>query len=190
MNSDEKTVTSAPEQDTGGESESPNIDEILLNLKIIGCIKKQDRLARNDTDVLEIETNDVFQGVRRWWNGRSRHETLGTIRRVIQASFQITDSTLDYERQQVKPSGGFYTNMSSNVYFNEENSNLLQRFIKEMNGAMVGLDNLKYTYNEDTRITSEIEILKEQLELRIKKINGLLKIDLGSVTTDSSDEVQ
>jgi hypothetical protein len=172
---------------------SPNVDEILLNLKIIGCIKKQDRLTRNDTDVLEIEINDMFQGVRRWWHGRSRNETIGTIRRVIQASFQITDSTLDHERNQIKPSGGFYENTSSNVYFNEENSNLLQRFVKEMNGAATGLDNLKFTYLDDTRISSEIEILKEQLELRIKKINSLLKIDIHTLPVDSDssqDSVQ
>ena len=162
-----------------------NIDDILLNLKIIGCIKKQDRLSKNKEDVLEIETNDIFQGARRWWNGRSRNDTLSTIRRVIQAAFHITDQTIDHEHEHVKPTGGFYCNRSNNVYFNEENSNLLQRFIKEMNGAARGLDNLQATYTDDTRISSEIEILKEQLALRIKKINSLLKIDLSHISNDT-----
>ena len=39
-------------------------------------------------------------------------------------------------------------------------------------------DNLKQTYNDDITIHSEINILKEQLELRIKKINSILKIDV------------
>lgn len=175
------SVTEVPDTDLLGEQ---NIDDILLNLKIIGCIKKKDRLSKNKEDVLEIENNDMFQGARRWWNGRSRNDTLSTIRRVIQAAFHITDQTIDHEHEQVKPTGGFYCNRSNNVYFNEENSNLLQRFIKEMNGAARGLDNLQSTYSDDTRISSEIEILKEQLALRIKKINSLLKIDLSHVTQE------
>jgi hypothetical protein len=46
-----------------------------------------------------------------------------------------------------------------------------------MNNACKGLDNLKSTYNNDIKVASEIDCLKEQLQLRIKKINTLLKID-------------
>ncbi len=153
-------------------------EDILLNLKIIGCLKQQDRVSKNNDNILEIEANDWFQPLRRWWFSRSRNETINNIRKIIQHAFDFTDQTLDKERDQSKTETTFYTKTSNNAYFSEENSNLLQRFVLEMKNASKGLDNLKMTYNDDTRIVSEIDILREQLALRIEKINGILKIDI------------
>jgi hypothetical protein len=155
-----------------------DMDNILLNLKIIGSIREKDRLSKDENDVLEIENNDTLQGVRRWWLGRSRRETLNAIRKVIQGSFRITDSTLEQEQSRRKTVPTFYRNKKGSQYFHEDNSNLLQRFLIEMTNSLRGLDNLKQTYSDDVAIHSEINILKEQLELRIKKINSILKIDI------------
>ena len=46
-----------------------------------------------------------------------------------------------------------------------------------MNGSIKGLDNLKTTYNNDVKVVSELDCLRDQLNLRIQKINALLKID-------------
>ena len=62
-------------------------------------------------------------------------------------------------------------NNTSN-YFSQENSSLLQRFTIEMERACTGLENLKSTYSDDVRIISEIDIMIEQLRLRIEKINN------------------
>ncbi len=156
-------------------------DEILLNLKIIGCIKKKDRISKNSDEILEIETNDWFQSMRRWWFGRSRNETINNIKKIIQTSFDITDRTLDQEKATNKQDTTFYSNTSNNLYFNEENSNLLQRFVIEMKNANKGLANLKITYSDDVRIVSEIDILLEQLALRIEKISSILRIDVSAV---------
>ena len=145
------------------------IEDTILNMKIIGSIQKSDKLGTNDSNILEIENRDVFQGIRRWYMGRNRGETLGNIKTVINQSFDITDKTLSNERK-----GNTFTNER---YFNEENSNLLQRFLVEMNSACKGLDNLKDTYSGDVKVTSEIDLLKDQLQIRIRKINSLLKID-------------
>lgn len=152
-------------------------DGILLNLKIIGCIKKKDKVSKNEDNILEIENNDYLQSFRRWWFSRSRNETITNIRKIIEASFDITDKTLDKERTN---SVNCDNNHSKRQYFDEENSNLLQRFVLEMKNASKGLDNLKITYNDDTRIVSELDILKDQLGLRIEKINGILKIDINN----------
>ena len=156
-------------------------DEILLNLKIIGCIKKKDRISKNTDEILEIESNDWLQPVRRWWFCRSRNETINNIKKIIQTSFDITDRTLDKENGQSTPDTTFYNNKSNNLYFNEENSNLLQRFVIEMKNANKGLANLKITYSDDVRIVSEIDILLEQLALRIEKISSILRIDVNVV---------
>ena len=95
---------------------------------------------------------------------------------MVQSAFQITDKTLNNET---------LTDQVGNnpaAFFDEENSNLLQRFVIEMSSATKGLDNLKDTYQDDVRVLSEIDILKEQLELRIRKINSILKINVEKST--------
>lgn len=59
-----------------------NIENIILNMKIIGSIQKGDKLLGNDIDneVLEIESNDFLQPIRRWWFSRNRLETINSIR--------------------------------------------------------------------------------------------------------------
>lgn len=166
------TPEQSPETSTTNHTNKQSVEEILLNLKIIGAIKRQDRLSKNEDNILEIENNDILQAIRRWWCGRSRNETITSIKKIIQSAFQVTDSTLNRER-------GFESeNQDTSAFFNEENSNQLQRFVIEMTSCLKGLDNLKNTYQEDVRITSEIDILKEQLQLRIRKINSILKINL------------
>ena len=151
------------------DSNKKNIEDTILNMKIIGSIQKSDKLGKTESDILEIENRDVLQGIRRWYCGRNRGETLSNIKRVINYAFDITDKTLSNEIEG--------TNQINEKYFNEENSNLLQRFLVEMNSACKGLDNLKDTYSGDVKITSEIDLLKDQLNIRIRKINSLLKID-------------
>lgn len=165
-------------------NKSFSIDDVILNLKIISSIKQDDKLTRNQEDHLTIENKDLLQGARRWWNSNSRAETIAHIKNIIRASFDITDTTIEQELMQGGEHGthrGYEEQGTSSnhkkTYFNEGNSCLLQRFVLEMTNAIRGLDNLKYTYKNDVNISSEIDILKEQLEIRTQKINSLLKIE-------------
>lgn len=156
------------------------VEDILLNLKIIGAIKKKDRLSKNVDDIFEIECNDFLQGVRRWWRGQNRHDAIKGIKKIIQATFKVTDETLCNEQSDNPPKKTSTTKNQTN-YFTQENSSLLQRFTIEMERSCSGLENLKSTYQDDVRIVSEIDIMIEQLRLRIDKINKILTIDLGRV---------
>ena len=153
------------------------VDNTLLNLKILGCIKKMDKLVINK-DNLEIETCDYLTPVRRWWFGRDRNETMESIKLVINNSFILTDKTLTDESKHI-------TENNSNFYFDEENTTLLQRFVFEMSNARKGLITLRNTYSSDTRIVSELDILVEQLGMRIDKINRILKIDVSSISVNT-----
>lgn len=149
------------------------IDSTLLNLKILGCIKKTDKLVINK-EVLEIENNDYLTPFRRWWFGRDRNETIEFIKNVINQAFNLTDKTLESV-----PNQNSSTNKS--LYFNEDSTSLLQRFVYEMSNARKGLESLKATYTDDTRLVSELDILIEQIGMRIDKINRILKIDIDSI---------
>jgi hypothetical protein len=178
---DTSTVTPPPKPDSDETGPSVNkVEDIILNLKIIGAIHKKDRLSRNDDDIFEIESNDFLQGVRRWYTGQNRHDTIKGIRKIIQAAFTVTDQTLADEHTDTSVKRNISQTKSAS-YFTQENSSLLQKFTIEMERACGGLENLKSTYSDDVRINSEIDIMIEQLRLRIEKINKILKIDLGKV---------
>ena len=70
--------------------------------------------------------------------------------------------------------------MTGSRVFKEENSNLLIQFTQEMSNAISGLGNLKSTYKNDITTVSNIEIIIEKMNVRVKKIAGLLKINNSS----------
>ena len=90
---------------------------------------------------------------------------------IIADSLKLTDDILENE-----------TNNKDNsiTYFEEDNSSLLHRFLLNMQNAMRGLENLRITYNNDIPMQSKITLLVEKLQMRVEKINRLLKICIDS----------
>ena len=70
---------------------------------------------------------------------------------------------------------------SSNILSNS-NAIKLQRLNIELNNASKGIDNLKLTYVEDITVQSQLSIINEQLQLRLKQINESMKIH--KITTE------
>ena len=148
-----------------------DIDTILLNLKIISQIKENDKLITSNS-MLEIDTT-YFQFAKRWFNNDSRISTIEYIKSIVDATLEITDTTLSEENK-----------LKSKNIFEEDNSHLLQRFLLEMTNACKGLDNLKITYSNDISIVSAIEISKEKLLMRMEGIQKILKINVNKDTKD------
>ena len=73
-----------------------DIEDILLNLKIMSQIKKGNRLLQNENKILEIESDDIIQPIRRWWSGRSRNITINQIKTIMQKTYTIIDSIFDH----------------------------------------------------------------------------------------------
>ena len=153
----------------GDESNDPkvtspldDIEDILLNLKIMSQIKKGNRLLQNENKILEIESDDIIQPIRRWWSGRSRNITINQIKTIMQKTYTIIDSI-------------FESIGTSNV-LSSSNCTNLQRLNLELNNASKGIDNLKLTYVEDITVQSQLSIINEQLQLRLKQIYESMKI--------------
>ena len=82
---------------------------------------------------------------------------------MLERSFEIIDETYNNKEKE-------------NYYFNEENSRILQKFSLEMNNTCTGLTNLKETYNDDKTTTSQLDLMLEKLNSKIKKIKKVLTI--------------
>lgn len=145
-----------------------DLEDVLLNLKIMSQIKKGNRLLQNEQKILEIEADDVTQPIRRWWSGRNRNITITQIKSIMSKSYNIIDEI-------------FESTSTSNI-LSSSNATNLQRLNIELNNASKGIDNLKLTYADDITVQSHLSIINEQLQLRLKQINESMKIH--KITTE------
>jgi len=148
----------------------PDIKQVFINLKIISNIREYDKLITIfDEKHIEIDNPGYWQFMRRWWNGRSRQNTISFLKDVIYAdAFKIIDMTLENEMRE-KPVENF---------FHESNHTILQKFLHELKNSMKGLQNLKITYNYDVSFKSQLDVIIEEIEFRNEKIKETLKISL------------
>lgn len=149
-------------------SESEMVDQTLLNLDIIAKINEKDKLC-DDKLILEIDTR-YFQLIQRPISGNSRHRTIERLTEIIGQAMRITDETLEKE-SDIK------LNSTKFKGFDEDGSHLLQRFSLNMSNSLRGMHNLKKTYQEDVSTCAKIDLLINKTQMRIDKINDLLKID-------------
>jgi len=150
--------------------ENMNQEEILLQLKIISKINKENKITVNNSS-LEID-NRYCQFLRRYYNGDSRNVTIENIDKIIKKSFTIIDSTLEKEVSNDIENA----NLKQNNYFVEDNSHILQKFLLELSNAIKGLSKLKQTYNNDTTTTARIDLIIQKINIRNEKIQKLLNI--------------
>ena len=71
-----------------------NIEEIIINLKLLSQVEKGQKIITKDT-YLNIETRTIVpECIRRWNRQDSRHETLRAINRIVNDAISLiqTDS--------------------------------------------------------------------------------------------------
>lgn len=75
-----------------------------------------------------------------------------------------------------RPSTDSTAQSASSNYFKNENSHQLQTFSLELKNSVKGLQNLQMTYKSDITMCSKIDVIIDKINIRIKKIDGLLTI--------------
>ena len=143
------------------------IDNVLLNLKIISEIKAGDKISLNDK-IINIDRSSYLQFLTRWYNESDRNIGLDHINLIINEAFIITDKILSKEFSQ--------KDQGKTSLAHEENSHLLQRFLRELNNSCKGLSNLKNTYSDDITVTSCLELLIEKIKIKTEGFSKVLKI--------------
>ena len=144
------------------------IENNILNLKIISKIKEHDKLCTHDK-IIKIDPPSILQGVNRWINSEGRGVTLDKLKKIIDNSLNITEKLLEDEKIK---------NNNPIKDLEENNSQVFQKFIIEMTNCLLGLENLKKTYKDDITITSQIDILLKKITIRIEKMTKLFSINI------------
>jgi hypothetical protein len=175
--------TSAPNKSNNILSASEidkQVDYCQTNLKILAQIKVGDKLCFDtETNKFCIDEWSYTQPIARWWGSEGRKPTIKAIEDFIGQVFKTIDSVYSSEVTEgyndVKNT--YYTSIASNnTIFQEENSTILLGFINEIRNTIGGLNNLKQTYTRDVATISSLDIAIEKLNVRVKKIQGILQI--------------
>jgi hypothetical protein len=157
-----------------------NIEYCLSNLKILKNIKSNDKLYY-ENDTFYLDEPAYVQGVTRWWYSGSRINTLQSLNEFVEKLFKTINSVYSTDDNDSEITNTYYSKVTKTAnVFKEENSKVLMNFTTCMTNAIDGLTNLKTTYKDDVTTVSNIEIIIEKINVRVKKINGLLSIKTSS----------
>ena len=119
--------------------ENINVEDILVNLKIIAKIKQDEKMTIQN-NILVVDTR-FAQPLLRWYTANNRTDTLNFISTIVnQAIDSIQNSTVNHS------------------IFDES---ILKQ---ELTNALIGLDNLSATYKLDNLIKSRIELLQTKIK--------------------------
>lgn len=144
------------------------IEDNLLNLKIISKIKENDKLSSQEK-IIKIDPPSILQGVYRWINSEGRSITLEKLTEIINNSMEITEGLLKRENDLKE---------TEYLDLQENNSQIFQTFIIELTNTLLGLENLKKTYYNDINIMSQLDILLKKITTRIDKMTKLCSIKI------------
>ena len=134
-------------------------DKLLINLKIISKIQKNGRIARSFDGIISLENDAFYQSVKRFITNDSRKQAVFEINSVITECINILNHITN-------------SKFMNKLYYQSDeyikNCEYIGLLLKETELAKTGVENLKFTYQNDPNIVSKIDIV-------ILKINTTIK---------------
>ena len=142
------------------------LDQIVLNLKVMGDIKDSDKLSTINSNI-EIDTYSYVRCIFRTYNRDSRIKTVEKLQEVVDDVINISDKLLNLDE------------FSDNIeHLPTDNSKVLQDLIPDMINSKKGLRNLKLTYKDDVLTENKLDMLIKKLGDQVDKIKGMMKIEI------------
>lgn len=140
-------------------------DKLLINLKIISKIQKNGRIARSYDGIISLESDTVYQPLKRFLTSDSRKQAVFEINSIICECIDTIHHILNSK----------YTNINfcqTDEYF--KNCEKLNLLITEMGFSKIGIENLKFTYQNDPNIVTQLDILILKIVTTIRDIGQKL----------------
>ena len=125
-------------------------DKILINLKILSKIPKNGRICKSHNGLISLEVDSMTQSVRRFIRNDSRQQSILEINSIIDESIELLYSLLrsKYINEQFIETDEYRQHVEN-----------LEILLSEMISAKAGIDNLRFTYENDQTIISKLDII-------------------------------
>ena len=131
-----------------------NIDNLLIDLEIVGQIQEHDKLAVSNVvgaTKLFVNQSSYLNSVYRKYNGYNRSDSIDYLETLI----------MHVETASCKIIEGSFTDMATS----------LKTSIKK---AILGIKNLKVTYQDDSEIIARLTISNNKLDKVFANLQGFL----------------
>lgn len=143
------------------------MQHILINLNIISKIKPNDKIYMNSDNYMSIEQDSAFQGIFRFIFNNSRTKNLNNLNYFYTSVYNCIDDTINSKYLLL-------CNDNHNCDIENENFVNIYNNLIELNHylklSLIGLENLKKTYISDVVTISKLDIIINDAETYIKKI--------------------
>ena len=116
------------------------MDTTLVNLKVISKLEPSVKLETDGVLFTQVEWSLFPESVRRWWTGQNRQNTINKIKQTYKNSFALISS---------------------------DDNTTKSRVLEAMAESLSGLKNLKQTYAGDNTITSQIDVMIEDITSKL-----------------------
>lgn len=136
-------------------------DNLLINLKILSKIQKNGRIARSCDGIIALENDTYYQPIKRFISHDSRKQAVFEINSIITECI----NTLNHILNSKYTHKTFYK--TEEYQKNLENLNLL---ITEMELAKIGILNLRFTYQNDPNISSQLDIMILKINTTVRDV--------------------
>lgn len=125
-------------------------DKLLINLRILGNVQKNGRIARSYDGIITIEGDNFYQPIRRFLSSDSRRQAIHEITSIMNDCITTTKNIIGSKSMNMELAH------TEEFFKGCENLSII---LKEMKGARVGIENLKFTYADDINIVSQIDVI-------------------------------
>lgn len=140
-------------------------DTLLINLKILSKIQKNGRISRSYDGIISLEHDTYYQAFRRFLSNDSRKQAIFEINSIVTECIATLHNILNSK----------YTN--NNFCQHEEyskNCDNLDLLITELRLAKIGIENLKFTYQNDQNTVSQLDIIILKVNTTLKEVSQKL----------------
>ena len=121
-----------------------NIDIDIINLKTLSILEKNEKITIKN-DIINIDSYNIFQSLKRWWFDSNRDTGLIFIENMI-------------------------NNININIIKNLKNleNSIINDIRTNLFNSKDGLNKLKITYNNDININKKIDSIMRTIDIIIK----------------------
>lgn len=168
------------------------MQNILINLNIISKIKPNDKIYMNTDNFMSIEHDTALQGIIRFIFNNSRTKNLNCLNSFYSSVYNYIEDTMNSKYLLISDRNGqllsdqTLDNNLKNIYMLDykcylENDNfiIIYNNLVELNHylklSITGLENLKKTYISDVVTVSKLDIIINDIETNMKRINKKLE---------------
>jgi hypothetical protein len=146
------------------------IDRVLHDLKVVSAIRENDKLY-TDSGLLNLDHGGISSSVYRYFKGENRNKGVSAINNILSDAFAIAENGFrrieNRERKQ---------NSRELRILKLQSYHLVCKVRLSMADSLLGLKNLRATYELDTSLTARIDVIRERVAQGLKELDASILI--------------